>query len=1420
MTQKKSLGICIGASTIKYAILTWNGSSYSITKSDTIIHECHPKQTFLKLIDELKNDYDFICVTGRKFKDSVSLPTITEPEATEYALKHYLAGAATPFNSLISLGSENFILYELNSVGNIINVRVGNKCASGTGEFFLQQIRRMNVDVDSAIQLASQSVPYRVSGRCSVFCKSDCTHALNKGIEIGKVCAGLGEMISEKILELLKTTSPENVLLVGGVTKNSYVVDQLRNKINNLIIPDEANIFEAVGAAIHAHEKQSIVSNVMLNNQHQSFTYHRSLAEFKHLVTFKKGETAIAQDGDECLLGLDVGSTTTKAVLIRYHDHKVLASSYLRTNGNPIKASRACYSEIDRQVNGAKIIITGLGVTGSGRHIAGLHALTEGIINEIIAHATAATFYDAAVDTILEIGGQDAKYTFLINGVPCDYAMNEACSAGTGSFLEEAAKESLNIDYLDIQNVALIAKSPPNFNDQCAAFISSDIKNASHENISKEDIIAGLVYSICMNYNNRVKGARKIGNRVFMQGGVCYNQAVPVAMAAILQKEIIVPPEPGLMGAFGVALEVKSRIQLGLIAKKEFSLKDLSEREVEYGKSFNCAGGAERCDRKCLINIIKLNGKSYPFGGICNKYYNEVHSHTIDPQNFEYVSQRQDLVFNHSQVALNEKPRLKIGILRSYLTNTLYPLYHYFFSELGVEIVLSDSVSNEGMKKTSSAFCYPAELAHGMFANLLTKQLDYIFLPHVIELHVENSSTRKTGNQTACVFVQTEPSYLQSAFRNIKVKLLTPVLNFSKGWDTGAKQFIELAEKLGFDKNKASIAHDFAVTKFQETIANRKAIGDQFIKKIEQTPNAIGIVLFGRSYNAFADEANMGIPKKFASRGINIIPFDCLRFEQESNFENMGWASGQDLVRAAQFVKKHPKLYGVYVTNFSCGPDSFLVGYFRDIMQTKPSLTLELDSHSADAGINTRVEAFLDIVERYKKLQIKDAAITPFTPATIKIDSKSNKSFFIGSDGQTLPLINKKIKLLFPSMGKTIAEMAASTFNGIGFNSEAVPVPDFSTLMCGRSNTSCKECLPLILVTGSLLKAVANRANDDEPIVYFMPATSGNCRFSQYYVFLKRLIEKNQLKNVAVLTLTDDNGYAGIGPMNALKIVQGIIIADIMDDIKNTIRVLATDQKSGLAIYEQEWQKVLKCAQNSFKGLSRILKNVATNFAKIPLKKPLADAKKVMLAGEIYVRKDDFSTQEIIDRLAAKEIIALRSPIMEWLIYVDYMVKLFSEHKNTFKEKIEFFLRTSFQQKIENKVKRILATSGLYEHHTIDMAKILEIGSKLLPIEFTGESILVVGSFFKDIIHHVHGMISVGPFACLPTRIVESILSQESRIADNERLDFLPNRKDLEKFKTLPFISIECDGNPFPQIVESRLEAFCLQVERVKELDN
>lgn len=1429
--RRRGLGICLGASNVKLAVLSEENGSVQVESVEVHNHESNPRAVFTKLLSTIDpTTFDTIGLTGRKFRDMVALPSITEPEAVEYALAHVRTidkDHAKHYAAVASLGAENFVVYVLDREGNVASVETGNKCASGTGEFFLQQIGRMDIDTDRAVDLAASSEIYRVSGRCSVFCKSDCTHALNKGIPIGRVTAGLSKMMSEKVMDLLERIQDKKLIAVGGVTQNRVVMDYLGQSVDDLWIPPHAEAFEAVGAALYGlkkGQKPVIDMDHLFVEGRTSFSFLPPISQGEELVDFKESNRGVAKEGDECVVGLDVGSTTTKAVVVRLEDDAVLASVYLRTNGNPVGASRQCYRELISQL-GIPVKLVGLATTGSGRQIAGLHAGTDNIINEIIAHATGAAHFDKEVDTIFEIGGQDAKYTYLTNAVPSDYAMNEACSAGTGSFLEESAKESLGIDFRSIADIAVQGTRPPNFNDQCAAFISSDIKTATHEGIGREDIVAGLVYSICMNYVNRVKGQRRAGTKIFMQGGVCYNRAVPLAMANLIGKPIVVPPDPGLIGAFGVALELKDRLASGLANRASVDLAALADREIEFGKRFTCAGGKEKCDRGCEINMIVIDGKKYPFGGACNKYYNQVHHLSFDAADFDFAKKRQELLFQgHATESVTEESAPTIGISRSYLTNNFYPLYHKFFTELGFRIVLSDDVDSDGIKRKRSAFCYPGEIAHGCLANLLKKETDYLFLPVIVELHVENSVSSKKEHQCTCMLMQSEAYWLKSAFRGKidEQKVLSPVVNFRLGFESQATVFADLAQRLGRTRKQGMSAYQKAVNNQRAFNAELRRIGSELLSELAKDPQKTAIVLFGRTYNAFADEGNLGIPTKFASRGITVIPWDFLPIENEPCDENMCWANGQFLLRASSFVKNNPQLFGAFITNFSCGPDSFLLGYFRDIMKTKPSLTLELDSHTADAGVNTRIEAFLDIVTRYRELGKQDDPERAFTPA--RVDIRKKGPVFVTSEGGEVSLFDPRVHVLMPAMGRFTSQLLAATLRGGGIRASCADGYDFEVLKVGRANSSCKECLPLQLTVGGLMEYMANRTDPDEMLVYFMPTATGNCRFTQYSVFLNNLIRKHQYRNVALLTLTTENSYAGMPNALLLNALKAIVVSDVIDDIFNTLNVLAVDKEKALVTLDNQWVRIVDVFEKSQgKGLYRVLEDVARELKQIPLRYPLSEAKVVALLGEIFVRRTEFACQDIADRLARRDIILRRAPVFEWMKYIDQMVvEGVYEPDFTMKDRLEFWGKMFLQNRYENSIKKALAQSGLYEPERIDVKKLLNYGKNFFDLDFTGESILVAGSFFKEILHSVQGVISIGPFACMPTRVIEAVLSAESNLSTKLKLDkrvknAAASRLEGDSSMSLPFLSIESDGNPFPQIVEARVEAFCLQVERMHQ---
>lgn len=1422
----RSLGICIGTATLQAVELTRNNGLDEIIATRRIVHDGNPGKVLAEfLYDKKFGTADRIALTGRAFRKSVALSSIAEPEAVEQALAATYTSGSFP-RAVVSSGAETQLVYTVTSTGGIGGVHSGNKCASGSGEFFLQQVRRMGMSLDEAVRLALAGEPYTIAGRCSVFCKSDCTHALNKGEPRENVIAGLCRMMAEKIADLVKNDDCRHVAFIGGGALNTALTEMLKERFDTVDVPEPAGCFEAYGAALWAQknicrdlpsDREQLVAGVA-----HSFGEHAPLAAAGELVEFKENVRGILQSGDQCVLGLDVGSTTTKAVLIRAEDNIIIASVYLRTDGDPVTASRNCYRGIHEQLPHTDYTITGIGVTGSGRQIAALHALTENVINEIIAHATAAAYFDKDVDTIFEIGGQDAKYTYLTAGVASDYAMNEACSAGTGSFLEEAARESLNVRTEDIADAAIKGKHPPNFTDQCAAFIGSDIKRAGQEGIRRDDILAGLVYSICLNYINRVKGSREVGKKIFMQGGTCYNRAVPLAMASLMNRPIIVPPDPGLMGAYGVALEVVRRIASAEQESGSFDLKTLINRSAERESSFICNGGSEKCDRKCSISRIRLEGKLYPFGGACNRYYTLCRKVSIPVEELDLIAARQRMLFEEfgaisgqTEEPHKRKKRKTVGIMRSFLTHSLFPLYSHFFDRLGFSIVVADKIDKEGIARAEAAFCLPAEIAHGSFHRLLTMQPDYIFIPHIMQIPVSNVPTYSR----ACIFVQGDSYYLKTTFRKEleerSITILNPVLRMDTSYEVGCEPMTAMALSLGIDEKRAKEAFLYACSMQKAFDEKLVATGKTALEKLDRQPDTSAIVLFGRPYNAFTDDANMGIPHKIASRGTMVLPHDMLPASEYKVDKKMFWAMGQKIMKSAQLVRKRKNLFGCYITNFSCGPDSFLLGYFRRVMGSKPSLTLELDQHTADAGIDTRIEAALSIMGTYFRRPPPQPKLSVFRAAKV---SYGDKIQVISSQGRKLPLHHHDVELLLPSMGKYGTEALAATLRSFGINARALPVSDKEVLREGRTSTSCKECLPYILTTGSFMHYIRQRKDSWKVTLFFLPTGGGPCRLGQYCRALEQLIEKQQIENAAVFILTDENGYAGLGNKLLLRAWQAIVVSDVIADIRSTLSVAAKDRDNALATLEDVWKEIITWFEGRLSvRLATLLGTVVMQLKSIPLRKPPSGIPVVSLIGEIFVRRDEFSRKNIVDYMEEQGFAIRVAPVAEYLCYSNYVVNNgLGERQFTFKQRMRMKLVARIQEWWESRIKSIFAQSDCYQFEMIDVAETVHNVQHLLNVNFRGETILTLGLGMREILNDSCGILSIGPFGCMPSRMSEAMLKKEMNAMGKARISGWEKKaRHYSDTGDFPFLSIETDGSPFPQLVEANLEAFVLQAKRL-----
>ena len=1407
----QNMGINIGSSSLKLVML----EDGKVSWSSVLPHDGDFVSTLKKSLEGKEVSSDALAlVTGTEGRYLFNINSTIETVCIESALNHMNLNV----DAVVSMGGEDLTVYTIDKNNKILNNFTGSKCASGTGEFFKQQLGRMDMVLDDVKNVDPEAEVMSLSARCSVFMKSDCTHRLNKR-EATKdgIVLSLSDVMATKVIDFLNRARIKTgrVLLAGGITLNQHIVRIIREKSPDIefIVPEEASYFEAFGAAHLAGDNGSIMPGIdnLLKDNKINFPRYDKLSSVMDKVTYFSSEVGKVEAGREYVLGVDGGSTTTKACLIDIETDQVVAQHYGRTHGDPVKALKLCIVELKKKIKedigDEKIKITLASTTGSSREILGVFLETPGVYNEIIAHAYGTTFFSDDVDTIFEIGGQDAKYVLLNHKVPIDYAMNEACSAGTGSFLEESASGDLNIkSAADIGDIAIKAESPLKFGEHCSAFINSDIRKAIQQGALREDITAGIVTSIVSNYLNRVVGNRTIGNKIFLQGGVAKNKAIPLAFAMMVGKEILVPPSPELMGCFGVGLLVKQKFADGLIEKGVFDLDELLETEIVYEKQFRC----KACENDCSIQVLQVNGHKYMFGGRCSKYTNSRKKIESNTETVDFVQKRSDLLFQEcaaDESTFVQKRDYTVGIPRAFSIHTLYPLYSWFFHTLGIKTVLSDKIAHEGVARCESTYCFPSEIAHGAVQDIIDKGCDYIFVPHFRDM----PSYETEVHANFCPITQGLPYYIKKAFPDVpEEKILELVVSFKFGKDKALELFQKFGKQLNISDSEIKKAFNIGVEKQEEFLKKLKELGLEALEFARKSDKPV-ITLLGRPYNAFTREANMGIPKKFTSKNFSVIPYDILPYENEEIYDNMYWYYGQQDMKAAKLIKQEDNIYAAWISNFSCAPDSFMLHYLKWTMGMKPFLVLELDSHSADAGIDTRVEAFLDIIEGYRS-KFEDVEKERYDNG---LRFRNEDTLFIENiqTGEKMPIENNdKVEMIISNMGEIASELVATALSAQGINARSMPVADAKTLQYARNYCSGKECVPAQLVLGGALKFMASEEfRKDKVYALFVPITTGPCRTGQYYVFYENLFKDLRIDNVVVFTLSADNSYSELGPGFTKYAWKAITASDYLKDMQTTLRACAENPKTAMIEYKKSWKKVIKTVSQDLNSLYPAITIMGKEMARIPLRKNPLECPKVLVVGEIFVRRDDFAVDELIENFARKGIIAKVSSVAEWIHYTDFVrdydikkrIKLkpflLRPFTKEFRSWVYYQIEKKWKASMEHKALHALNVNNLVPSAPHDMKKIMKnVEENFVNLELNSEIAVSSGSAATAMEEGYSGVVNISPFACLIGRVIQGIYTPWAR--DNN----------------YPTMSVEVDGNMLPPNILNQLNIFMLNVLRFK----
>jgi predicted CoA-substrate-specific enzyme activase len=850
-------------------------------------------------------------------------------------------------------------------------------CAAGTGSFIDQQALRLQYKVEEIGDLveATDRAP-TIAGRCSVFAKTDMIHAQQKGYKPAEILKGLCDAVSRNFKSAIckgKDITPP-VAFIGGVAKNKGIVRALKKLFeleeDQLVVPPLYAWMGAIGAAMMAREEDC--KSFSLADLDAAERRSPSEEEFPasppldltnvKLLRERTRPYVFKSDGGriDAYLGIDVGSISTNLVVIDAEGNLVY-EIYTRTLSRPIEVVDEGLQEIEREI-GDRIRIRGVGTTGSGRELIGELTGADTVNDEITAHQIGAKWIagrllDGRVDTIFEIGGQDSKFIRLQDGIVVDFTMNEACAAGTGSFLEERADE-LGISIKgEFAELALRSKRPIRMGERCTVFIETDVKHYLKRGAPLEDVVAGLAYSVAYNYINRVVRGRDIGGTIFFQGGTAYNDAVAAAFSKILGMEIVVPPHNGVVGAYGVALIARDKMQaLG----RETTFRGFSLKRVNYTTTeFTCKG----CTNYCDIIRFDIEGSASYWGDRCSDRYRKkakVEKKPVIPDLFEI----------HDKLRMegydpDAGDGVRIGIPRTMFFFDRFPFWHKIFRELGTKIVLSDEtnrkISAVGLESVTAEPCFPIKLAHGHIADLIEKEVDYILLPN--NINAEAPAHVETLN-SVCPWNTTLPFVAAAARRFLehKERFLSPTMHFRLGPHFIARELAKALRPMGFSQKAVRQAVDAGFEAQQRFNDALLVAGDEALQILEDKREN-GIVLLGRPYNIYDPGSNLSTPEKLRTNyGVNVIPLDFLpvnRIDITDINDNMYWNYGRRIIAAAKFVRSYPRLHLIYITNFKCGPDSYIKHYIVDA-SGKPFLTLQYDGHANDAGIMTRCEAYLE----------------------------------------------------------------------------------------------------------------------------------------------------------------------------------------------------------------------------------------------------------------------------------------------------------------------------------------------------------------------------------------------------------------------------------------------------------------------------
>ncbi|MCG8499330.1 MAG: acyl-CoA dehydratase activase [Firmicutes bacterium] len=1109
-----SIGIDIGYSSVKAVLV--NGEQ-EIKYAKYVLHKGKVKETLKDIIGDLPGDYRpadiiFGSVTGSGSK------FLTESEEATFVneVAAVVEGSMKTNNeikSIIEIGGESakYITGFSAKDKSRIEIAMNSNCSAGTGSFLEEQMSRLNLRLEDYSLYAgrARSIP-RIAGRCSVFAKTDITHHQQEGVSVEDILLGLAYAVTRNykgaVMKKLPLRKP--ILFIGGVAHNQGIITALKDVLHldegDLIIPDYSGNVGAYGAAVIA-EKDNIKIDLMKlldgmdSSESRDGQEDREVALPK-LISFGRDDSLNkhvcnpaekGEDPVDCYLGVDVGSTSTNLVLVD-EKNEIIAYKYLRTLGNPAEAVRTGLKVLKAEL-GSRVNVIGAGTTGSGRYMIGELIGADLMKDEITAQAKAAVTIDKDVDTIFEIGGQDSKYISLEDGIVKDFQMNKICAAGTGSFIEEQAKK-FNIPIKDFGNIALGSDNPIHLGERCTVFIETSIAANLAGGANIEDIASGLCYAIAKNYLGRVVGQKKIGNKIFFQGGVAFNQGVINAFRALTGKDILVPPFFSITGAYGAAILAKEEMGMG---KTRFKGFDIGTKEP----------------------FIEGQRKNKPGADNRSKFDEKV----------------KELIFEGYDGTIDCEKKT-VGIPRALFTYGMFPMFNTIFKTLGFNVVLSGPTDEEtirrGQQYALDETCYPVKLITGHVAELVEKRVDYIFFPDLFTVDHPGSASRQNYG---CAYMQLAFKLMKQTMELEKkgIELLSPTIAFSLGKKFMMESFSKLGQQLGKNPEQTVKALQKGMEAFHRFEERMGENGQQVLQELR--PDEKAFVIISKIYGVADPILNMGIPAKLMDMGYKVLSFyDLPEGDLSKEHPNMFWPFGQHILEPAQLVKQHPNLYAILLTHHGCGPDSAVSHYFREEMGRKPYLHIEVDEHSSGVGVITRLEAFINSLKKIKAEEADD--ITAYVDRVVHKEANIKKGLDeIAGDGVLY------LPYLYP-----YSEIFKEILVKQGINTRTLPKTSRASVDLGRKFMITEEYFSLTALLGDVFKALYRLEKAEQGrIAFLIPQNEGTEVDGQYNRMLRTKLDEEGFKNVDIIApFMEDVPYKEEKDVQAIYL--GLLAGDLV----------------------------------------------------------------------------------------------------------------------------------------------------------------------------------------------------------------------------------------------------------------------------------